>query len=83
MYYQIPVTDSAGRVIQHLPVGHTERKSNGGIAALFARLSFKKNLVPAQLVQIKSAIEKGSLSVIKYLRQILLLNCLSIPVYLY
>ena len=35
VYYQIPVTDSAGRVIQHLPV------------------------VPAQLVQIKSAIEKG------------------------
>jgi len=72
VYYQIPVTDSAGRVIQHLPVERTERKSNGGIAALFARLSFKKksrvdivklvasgDLVPAQLVQIKSAIEKG------------------------
>lgn len=42
VYYQIPVTDSAGRVIQHLPVERTERKSNGGIAALFARLSFKK-----------------------------------------
>ena len=41
MYYQIPVTDSAGRVIQHLPVERTERKSNGGIAALFARFSFK------------------------------------------
>lgn len=63
VYYQIPVTDSAGRVIQHLPVERTERKSNGGIAALFARLSFKKksradivklvasgDLVPAQLV---------------------------------
>lgn len=72
VYYQIPVTDSAERVIQHLPVERTERKSNGGIAALFARLSFKKksradivklvasgDLVPAQLVQIKSAIEKG------------------------
>ena len=72
VYYQIPVTDSAGRVIQHLPVERTERKSNGGIAAFFARLSFKKksradivklvasgDLVPAQLVQIKSAIEKG------------------------
>lgn len=72
VYYQIPVTDSAGRVIQHLPVERTERKSNGGIAALFARFSFKKksradivklvasgDLVPAQLVQIKSAIEKG------------------------
>ena len=63
VYYQIPVTDSAGRVIQHLPVERTERKSNGGIAALFARFSFKKksradivklvasgDLVPAQLV---------------------------------
>lgn len=72
VYYQIPVTDSAGRVIQHLPVERTERKSNGGIAALFAKFSFKKksradivklvasgDLVPAQLVQIKSAIEKG------------------------
>ena len=72
VYYQIPVTDSAGRVIQHLPVERTERKSNGGIAALFARFSFKKkssadivklvasgDLVPAQLVQIKSAIVKG------------------------
>ena len=38
VYYQIPVTDSAGRVIQHLPVERTERKSNGGIAALFINL---------------------------------------------
>lgn len=73
VYYQIPVTDSAGRVIQHLPVERTERKSNGGIAALFARLSFKKksradivklvasgDLVPAQLVQIKKCHRKGT-----------------------
>lgn len=46
VYYQIPVTDSAGRVIQHLPVERTERKSNGGIAALFARLSFKRSQEP-------------------------------------
>lgn len=72
VYYQIPVTDSAGRVVQQLPIERTGRKSSNGIAALFAKLSFKKksradivklvasgDLVPAQLVQIKSAIEKG------------------------
>lgn len=72
VYYQIPVTDSHGRVVQQLPIERTGRKSSNGIAALFAKLSFKKksradivklvasgDLVPAQLVQIKSAIEKG------------------------
>lgn len=72
VYYQIPVTDSNGRVVQQLPIERTGRKSSNGIAALFAKLSFKKksradivklvasgDLVPAQLVQIKSAIEKG------------------------
>lgn len=72
VYYQIPVTDSAGRVVQQIPIERTGRKSSNGIAALFAKLSFKKksradivklvasgDLVPAQLVQIKSAIEKG------------------------
>lgn len=72
VYYQIPVTDSAGRVVQQLPIERTGRKSSNGIAALLAKLSFKKksradivklvasgDLVPAQLVQIKSAIEKG------------------------
>ena len=73
VYYQIPVVDGSGNVVQRLPIERSVRKSsNNGVASLFARLSFKKksradivklvasgNLVPAQLVQIKSAIEKG------------------------
>ena len=73
VYYQIPVVDGTGNVVQRLPIERTTRKSsNTGMAGLFARLSFKKksradivklvasgDLVPAQLVQIKSAIEKG------------------------
>ena len=73
VYYQIPVADGTGNVVQRLPIERSVRKSsNSGVASLFARLSFKKrsradivklvasgDLVPAQLVQIKSAIEKG------------------------
>lgn len=73
VYYQIPVVDSSGNFVQQLPVERAARKSaNRGLAGLFARLSFRKksradivrlvasgDLVPAQLVQIKSAIEKG------------------------
>ena len=73
VYYQIPVVDSTGNVVQRLPIERSVRKSsNSGVVSLFARLSFKKksradivklvasgDLVPAQLVQIKSAIEKG------------------------
>jgi len=73
VYYQIPVVDGTGNVVQRLPLERSVRKSsNSGVASLFARLSFKKksradivklvasgDLVPAQLVQIKSAIEKG------------------------
>ena len=73
VYYQLPVMDASGRVVQRLPIERSVRKSsNSGVASLFARLSFKKksradivklvasgDLVPAQLVQIKSAIEKG------------------------
>lgn len=73
VYYQIPVVDGTGNVVQRLPIERSVRKSsNNGVANLFARLSFKKksradivklvasgDLVPAQLVQIKSAIEKG------------------------
>lgn len=73
VYYQIPVVDGTGNVVQRLPIERSARKSsNSGVASLFARLSFKKrsradivrlvatgDLVPAQLVQIKSAIEKG------------------------
>ena len=73
VYYQIPVVDGSGNVVQRVPIERSVRKSsNSGVASLFARLSFKKksradivklvasgDLVPAQLVQIKSAIEKG------------------------
>ena len=73
VYYQIPVVDGSGNVVQRLPIERSVRKSsNSGVASFFARLSFKKksradivklvasgDLVPAQLVQIKSAIEKG------------------------
>lgn len=73
VYYQIPVVDGTGNVVQRLPIERSVRKSsNSGVVSLFARLSFKKksradivklvasgDLVPAQLVQIKSAIEKG------------------------
>ncbi|WP_138304194.1 MULTISPECIES: hypothetical protein [Clostridia] len=73
VYYQIPVVDGTGNVVQRLPIERSVRKSNNsGVVSLFARLSFKKksradivklvasgDLVPAQLVQIKSAIEKG------------------------
>lgn len=73
VYYQIPVVDGTGNVVQRLPIERSVRKrNNSGVASLFARLSFKKksradivklvasgDLVPAQLVQIKSAIEKG------------------------
>ena len=73
VYYQILVVDGTGNVVQRLPIERSVRKSNNsGVASLFARLSFKKksradivklvasgDLVPAQLVQIKSAIEKG------------------------
>lgn len=73
VYYQIPVVDGTGNVVQRLPIERSVRKSsNSGVASLFTRLSFKKksradivklvasgDLVPAQLVQIKSAIEKG------------------------
>lgn len=69
----IPVVDGTGNVVQRLPIERSVRKSsNSGVVSLFARLSFKKksradivklvasgDLVPAQLVQIKSAIEKG------------------------
>ena len=73
VYYQLPVVDASGHVVQRLPIERSARKSsNSGVASFFARLSFKKKsradivmlvasggLVPAQLVQIKSAIEKG------------------------
>lgn len=72
VYYQMPVVDAQGRVLQRVPVEHTRRTSDRGIAAIIGKLCFKKksrqdivklvasgDLVPAQLVQIKSGMEKG------------------------
>ncbi len=73
VYYQFPVVDANGRVIQRVQVEKTIRKGNqGAITGLLSKLGFMKksrqdivkllasgDLVPAQLVQIKSAIEKG------------------------
>lgn len=71
VYYQIPVVDGRGHIIQKIQLERTERKTNG-VASLLSKLCFKKksrsdivklvasgDLVPAQLVQIKSGIEKG------------------------
>lgn len=65
--------DANGRVIQHVQVERTVRKANAGaFTGLLGKLGFMKksrqdivkllasgDLVPAQLVQIRSAIEKG------------------------
>lgn len=73
VYYQLPVMDSNGRVVQHVQVERTIRKGNqGAFTGLLGKLGFMKksrqdivkllasgDLVPAQLVQIRSAIEKG------------------------
>lgn len=72
VYYQIPVIDGAGHVVQRVPIERNIRRSSNGMTGIFAKLCFKKksradivklvatgDLVPAQLVQIKSAIEKG------------------------
>lgn len=73
VFYQMPVVDANGRVIQHVQVERTVRKANpGAFTGLLGKLGFMKksrqdivkllasgDLVPAQLVQIKSAIEKG------------------------
>ena len=72
IYYQIPVVDASGHMIQRAFIDRNVRKGGNGVAGLFSKLSFKKksradivklvvsgDLVPAQLVQIKSAIEKG------------------------
>lgn len=71
IFYQIPVVDMQGRVIQKVQIDRSESKSNG-VIGLLSKLCFKKksradivklvasgNLAPAQLIQIKSGIEKG------------------------
>lgn len=69
--YQAAVLDANGNVMQMVPVNYEEKKREHGIlTAFFSRHIFKKridivklvaegNLSPGQLVQIRSAIEKG------------------------
>lgn len=73
VYYQLPVIDANGRIVQHVQVEKTIRKANqGAVTGLLGKLGFIKksrqdivkllasgDLVPAQLVQIRNAIEKG------------------------
>jgi DNA repair exonuclease SbcCD ATPase subunit len=70
VYFQIPVVDGRGHIIQKVQLERTQRKTNG-VVGLLSKICFKKSrsdivklvasgdLVPAQLVQIKSGIEKG------------------------
>ena len=71
VYYQLPVIDKHGRTVMDVTVGKDERKSTG-IFGVMSKLLFKKksradivklvangDLVPAQLIQIKNAIERG------------------------
>lgn len=67
----VAVMDRNGRFVSVMPVERMERKKeNHALSALFSRLTFKKkidvvklvaerNLAPKQLIQVRSAIEKG------------------------
>ena len=69
--YQAAVIDSGGRMIRMVPVERMERRKNTGMfTALFSRVCFKKkidivklvaekDLSAEQLVQVRSAIERG------------------------
>jgi len=69
--YNVAVVDGNGKIVSFMPVERMERKrEKSSVSALFSRLSFKKkidivklvaekDLEPKQLVQIRSAIEKG------------------------
>ncbi len=69
--YHAAVVDKDGNIIRFVPVERMERKDRGGMmSAIFSRLFFKKkmdivklvaekDLSPEQLVQVRSAIEKG------------------------
>lgn len=73
VFYHLPVVDASGRVVQHVQVERTVRKGNqGAFSGFLGKLGFMKksrqdivkllasgDLVPAQLVQIRCAIEKG------------------------
>ena len=69
--YNVAVLDGNGKVVSFMPIERMERKrERSTMSALFSRLAFKKkidivklvaekDLEPKQLVQIRSAIEKG------------------------
>lgn len=69
--YNVAVVDGNGQIVSFVPVERMERKKEKScVSALFSRLIFKKkidivklvaekDLEPKQLVQIRSAIEKG------------------------
>lgn len=71
VYYQVAVDSGYGRKTTYTTIGNSERRSSG-LFAVLEKIFFKKksradivrlvssgNLVPAQLVQIKNAIERG------------------------
>ncbi|HHX55718.1 MAG TPA: hypothetical protein GX705_05155 [Clostridiales bacterium] len=71
VYYQIPVVDGSGQMIQNIQLERMERKTNG-VVSLLSKLCFKKksradivklvasgDMIPEQLIQIKCGIEKG------------------------
>ncbi len=71
IFYQVQVVDMHGKVIQKVQIDRTNHKTNG-VIGLLSKLCFKKksrsdivklvasgDLAPAQLIQIKSGIEKG------------------------
>ncbi len=70
-YYNVAVVDGNGKVVSFMPVERMERKrERSTMSAIFSRLTFRKkidivklvaekDLEPKQLVQIRSAIEKG------------------------
>lgn len=69
--YNVAVLDGNGKIVSFMPIERMERKKErNSVSALFSRLAFKKkidivklvaekDLEPKQLVQIRSAIEKG------------------------
>lgn len=69
--YHAAVVDKDGNIIRFVPVERMERKDRGSVmSSMFSRLLFKKktdivkllaekDLSPEQLVQVRSAIEKG------------------------
>ena len=69
--YNVAVLDGNGKIVSFMPVERMERKrERSTVSVLFSRLTFKKkidivklvaekDLEPKQLVQIRSAIEKG------------------------